>query len=369
MKKTLIFLFVCLIGFNNTSFGQEKFAEAYIITNQKDTIQGQILNKPDSDLAFEISFKAKGSDSEVESFNISDLVGFRFSNGRTFERINFNKTKLDTTAVFAKKVLTGKFDLWIWRNSNKEPDIFIKNNSNQKITQLSKAEDKHILKDGRKYIQHDHNFIYLIKQITDNEFPLSSRKKDLKYSEKNIINQISLINQKYEEQSPSEKYIEEIKFKYDIFIGIPLQLDPKSTEFRFGFFRRKVRVEKSTNFSTISGITYYGWHEHGGYDGSIENGISNYKWQLFNILPLGFHYQGKHKAIKPYTYAGIGLAILARSNYKIVNYQNHGSKTDFIPFPTLYVAAGLKIKTGSNFLFAEITPSIYQSTISLGFEF
>jgi hypothetical protein len=55
MRKALLILLVCLLVFCNDSFGQEKFVKGHIITNEKDTIQGQILNKIDSKLAFEVS--------------------------------------------------------------------------------------------------------------------------------------------------------------------------------------------------------------------------------------------------------------------------------------------------------------------------
>jgi hypothetical protein len=362
MRKILLIHLLSLLVVCNESFGQEKFTQAYIITNEHDTIQGEILNKIDSKLAFEVLFKDEAPDSEVKTYFVSDLVGFKFNNGRTFERINFSSNKQDTISVFAKKTLTGKIDMWIWRHSKNELDIFLENNSNQIFAHLTKPDDKTISEDGRKYVQHDYKVIGQIINITNNEYKPSSRSKDLKYSEKNITDNISLINQKYEKQIPFNKYNEKFEFKHDIFIGIPIQLDSKSTEFKLGFFRRKIKVEKSRSFSTIIGITYYRWHEHGSYDDS--------RWQLINILPLGLHFQRKHKTIKPYAYAGFGLAILAISDYqKIVGYQNTGSKTTFLPHPTVYVGVGLQIKIGSNYLFAEVTPSVWNSSISIGYGF
>jgi hypothetical protein len=369
MRKKILISLVCFLIVFTATFGQEQFKNGYIITNEKDTLHGQILSEIDSKLAFKISFRDEASGSEVTSYLVSDLVGFGFNNGRTFERITLRKPESDTTSVFVKKVLTGKIDLWIWRNSNDEPDILLKNNSNQKFVHLTKVDDRPTTEDGKKYTQPNYKFIGLLKHVTDNELKPTSRKKDLKYSERNITGQILSINQKYEEQIPTRSYKEELAFSYDISIGIPFQLDPKSTELKVGVIRRKTRVEKNTNVSTIRGITYYGWHEHGGYDNSIENGTSNHRWQLINILPLGLHFQGKHKTIKPYAYTGFGLAILALSDYQIVDSKNTGSKTSFLPYPTVYIGAGLKIKVGSNYLLAEVTPSIWNSTISLGLGF
>ncbi len=368
MKEKYFTLFIFLIIICTVSFGQREFKDGYIITNEKDTVSGMILSRMDAFLTSGIQFKELKNDTLTESYAVTDLIGFRFKNGRTFERINYESDKLDTS-VFAKRVVTGKYDLWVWRHSPRKTDFFLKNNINQKVAHLTQPERKTLYLEGKEYTQNDYRFIGNIIHVTDNEFKPSSRNHNLKYSEKRIIDQISLLNQEYEDKYPVNIYKEEIKYKYNVKIGIPFQSSPNVTEFTIGFFRREIKVEKNVNFSIIRGITYFGWHSANTYDGSYENGTKGHRWQLINILPIGVHYQGKHKTIKPYAYMGFGAAVLAMTDYQIVDYEDTGTKTSFFPFPTVYAGTGLKIRVGSNFLFAEYTPSTFFSTISLGFEF
>jgi len=368
MRRKTFILYLGAYILCTTVFAQEKFDNAYIVTNENDTLYGQILNGMDAYLASSIFFKNNELNNVIRSYAVSDLIGFKFQNGRTFERIDFKTTNFDTT-VFAKKIVTGKYNLWVWRHSNRKTDFFLKNNTNQKIVHLTKPEDKTIYVDGKEYTQQDNRFIGNIIHVTDNEFKPSSRKYNLKYNEKRIVDQISILNEAHEEKFPISTYKEETIIKYDVKIGIPFQFAPNSTEFKLGFFIRKINVEKNVNYSIIRGITYYGWHEHGGYTGSLENGSSNHRWQLINILPIGAHYQGKNKVIKPFAYVGIGAGILAMSNYQIKEYQNTGSKIFFLPYPTVYTAAGLKLRVGSNYVTTEITPSFLISTFKMGFEF
>ena len=371
MKKTLCVCLITLPALLTESFGQDIYRTGYIITIQNDTIHGQILSKVDSELASEISFKSSPSATESRTYTTSDLIGFRFDNDRTFERLTFADSNTDSTSVFAKRVLKGRVDLWIMRQSGNDADFFLKNNTNQKVAHLRKEENKTFTRDGKKYVQDNLSHVGLIHYVTDHTSASPVEKKDVKtkYSETNIIGHISKINEESKDKIPNYKYHEEVRHKHDISVGIPFELDPGATEFKLGFFKRKILVEKTRKLSTLWGVTYYGWHKHEGFDGSIENGTSNYRWQLINILPIGLHVQGKRKAVTPYAYVGVGLSVLIISDYEIVDYQNTGSVTSILPYPAPFAAAGFQVRIGSGYFFTEVTPSLWNSTISVGVGF
>ena len=132
-------------------FGQDKFLPGYIVTNENDTIYGQVLNGIDSELAFGISFTDTIPNSKITKYQVSELTGFGFSNGRRFDRVNIINENDSLSSVFAKKVLTGEIDMWVWRKSGRNPDIFLRNNGNGRVAHLFKGEDTIISENGKDY--------------------------------------------------------------------------------------------------------------------------------------------------------------------------------------------------------------------------
>lgn len=368
MKVSFFIILISIIS-RFDLFGQSRFVPGYIVTIKNDTIEGYIFFKVDSELAHQLSFKRDLSDSDIKTYSTSDITSFGFKNGRSFERIWFKEEGGDSTSVFAKHVIEGKVSMWVWRHPKNRPDFFLKNNSNGKFVHLTDGGDKSVSKDGKEYIQTDIKFIGLMKYATDDELEFTSTKKDVKYSEENITTKVLDFNQKYDDEFPISEYKEELKFRYDLFVGTQLQQDSKSATFKVGLLRRKVEVERTVRTSSFRGITYFGWFNHAGWDDTLENGTPSYKRQLINILPFGIHWQVNHSYVRPYAYIGLGLAVIAFSDYRIVDYENIGTETSLFAYPTIYTGAGIQFKMGSNYLFTEFTPSIWGSTISIGFGF
>jgi hypothetical protein len=128
-------------------------------------------------------------------------------------------------------------------------------------------------------------------------------------------------------------------------------------------------TEKSKRLSSLRGITYFHYASNEDWDQSIEEGYSMYRWQAVSILPAGIKYQGLGRILQPYVYAGIGLGLVIIAEHKIVDYEIAGNEVSFMPFPTINIGAGTKIKVGSKYLLAEITPYLNGVMISAGVSF
>ena len=155
MKVKTLNLFVLFILFCQNIKAQSSYDPGYVLTIENDTINGYILNDIDSKLAYKISFKNELSDSTITQYTTNELLGFGFTSGRVFERMqikNKNQASTDSSNVFAKKLIDGKIDLYIWRhkkiNSN---DYFITNNRSGREAQLTKPKNERKEIDGKIY--------------------------------------------------------------------------------------------------------------------------------------------------------------------------------------------------------------------------
>lgn len=371
MLRAKILLFLFFIPFSQHLFSQEGYQPGYIVNFNNDTIIGFIEEKVDSKLAEEVNFKEKKELESGKKYTAKNILGFGFDNGRNFQSMLLQDVKnLDENKVFAKKSLEGKIDLFLWRTENESrPNFFLTNNATGE-TVLLRAPVKKNLKteSGREYNYIDKNYLNFLQNIK-NEGEISP-KDEIRYSEKRIINDILEFNRRFESEYPVSSYQEKIEYSHDVMVGIPFNLSDDGMAFRVAVYRNKKRPEKSLSFSIIRGISYQHWsNEDKIIDENFANGTSNYRWQALSIIPIGIKYQGNGRILQPYTYLGVGLGVIALTDYVIENFENKGSKTTFSPFPTINLGAGVKIKVGSKYILLEITPSINAAFINAGISF
>lgn len=373
MKKKTINLFLLIILTCQYLNAQSDYKAGYIITTNKDTINGFILNKIDSELANKINFKKNSSEITTTEYTTSELLGFGFGSGRLFKRMRINSKNLttqDTTFVFAKRIVEGKIDLYVWRHKkHNSKDLFIVNNQSERQAHLTKPKKTEIKSDGKTYSKKDNkykNYLFYIKNDKNIE---SKTYNKLRYGEKSISKNITLFNSSFKDKYPIMKYKEPFKYNYDVLAGIPFNLNSDELHFRVGVYRNKTFVEKSNKFSYLSGIIYHHWNEDKIEDYQSKNATVNYRWQMLNIIPVGIKFQANSKRIIPYYYIGVGLAVLMMTDYIIEDYENVGSQKEFVFLPTINIGVGVKIKVNSNFILAEITPTMNGIFFNVGYSF
>lgn len=371
MLRAKILLFLFFIAFSQHLFSQEGYQPGYIVNFNNDTIIGFIEGKVDSKLSAEVNFKGKKELESGRKYTANNILGFGFDNGRDFQSMQLQDVKnLDENHVFAKKIIEGKIDLFLWRTENEsKPNFFLTNNETGE-TVLLRAPVKKNLKNesGREYNYIDKNYLNYLQNIK-NEGEISS-KDEIRYSEKRIKNDVFEFNRRYESEYPVSSYQEKIEYSHDVIVGVPLYLSSDGMAFRVAVYRNKKRTEKSSSFSIIRGISYQHWSNKDKIiDENFDTGTSNYRWHSLSIIPIGIKYQGNDRILQPYAYVGVGLGVLALTDYVIENFENKGSKTTFSPFPTINLGAGVRIKVGSKFILLEITPSVNAAFINAGISF
>lgn len=375
MKVKTLNLFVLFILFCQNIKAQSSYDPGYVLTIENDTINGYILNDIDSKLAYKISFKNELSDSTITQYTTKELLGFGFTSGRVFERMqikNKNQASTDSSNVFAKKLIDGKIDLYIWRhkkiNSN---DYFITNNRSGREAQLTKPKNERKEIDGKIYSKTNYKYKNQIVYVENDGTLEAKRSKRLKFGEKAIGKEILSYNRNFQEEYPIKKYEEPYEFSYDILAGIPLTFNEENTAFMIGFFRNKTFVEKTNRISYLSGIIYRYWSSNdGNLDYQYESGTPNYRQQILNIIPVGVKFQGNSGRVIPYGYIGAGIAAMINTNHVIEDYENVGSQTTFGGiYPTVNAGVGAKIKVNSNYILTEIAPTRLAVYFNVGYSF
>lgn len=376
MKGKKISLLVLVIILCQSLYSQNTFDSGYIITYKKDTIHGFILSGMDSELANKVSFKSTLNDDTIIIYSADDLAGFGFNSGRFFERKkieNINHPSKDSSFVFAKRIVKGKIDLFVWRHKkHNSTDFFIRNNSSKREAHLSKTEDTQIKRDGKVFSQKDSKYINKLTFVKQDEVFDAKKPKSLSFGEKPISKDIISYNKNFQEEYPIEIYKEPYKYNYDILVGIPLDMKSTGRTFTISAYRSKTYLEKSNTLSFIYGLSYYDWKDNDKdkiKDYKEQNAYINYIWQKLNIMPLGVKFQTNGKNIVPYAYFSAGVAVLKMTDYVFEDYEFMGSKKEYILRPAIHAGIGTKVRLRSNFLLAEITPAMNTVFIKLGYSF
>jgi hypothetical protein len=329
------------------------------------------MDGTDAELGSRIIFKSLESGKDEIVYRPPDLSSFGFDNGRTFIRFSSTNTaaKGDSVGVFAKKILEGKINLYTYsKTKGNRPDIFLVNNYSGLTVHLRESEQLSTT-DERGFTRVGESFKHLgLIGIAKGDSAFNSANvKKLKYTEKAIRNDIVEYNEGFTNFQRSQ-YRPQIHYSYSVVTGIPFSSpNPTDVAFRVAFFRNKYSPESSRNLSLIKGISYRFWYINSTLPTGVQNSNENFRQQWISLIPIGVNFQTDSRAIKPYVYIGAGIAFLWETNHYIDNYEAKGNKNKLLVIPTVNMGAGVRIKIGSKFLVAELSPTGNKSGTCLNF--
>jgi hypothetical protein len=347
---------------------QDIYKPGSIITTVNDTVRGFIQDQMDHEMAVSFNFKEVSEDNHISLLTPYNILEISFDSGREFKRFEIKSPSNNSKYVLAKNLLKGKLELWTWRKPKGSSDYFIIDKSTNEVIHLINPKKDQITNlAGRDYKVQDLKYLGQLSLLMQDSKKQNSDPKKIKYSDKRLKRVLYEYNLGFANDYSISDNISTKYYSYDITVGRSL-LSSKNKFIRAGIYRNKVYPEKSRTTSYIRGISFMSWHNpNKDLDlETFENGTSNYSWNLISIIPAGVKFEGKAKKFKPYIYGGIGVGLMILSDYKIVDHKNTGTETNFIPIPTINFGAGAKLKIGSKFLIAEITPSINGVFFNLG---
>lgn len=356
MKCIFAFMFVATIAFFSQTLQAQKKIEGFVITIEKDTINGFILDQTDAEMGYEIQFSRENNGINETTYSTKELSGFGFDYGRNFERMSIAENSNSTKYIFAKRVLGGRIDMLVWRRAKgDDPYLFLRNNQSGREVFMTNPPKKKVSKDAEPVkVMEKNKHIGLLNYVKSDSLNTVPNEKYFKYNRKQIKKNILADNLNHEQGFPVSEYEEQKKFTHDITMGMPV-LWADGTSFRAAYFLNKTLPEKSRKLSLTRGVSYRYWKLDKEPDTSNKYSSQNFQQQYFSLIPIGVNFHAKSGAIRPYGYLGLGLAFLVVTYYDIENYKYVGDSNNFTATPTLNFGLGAKIKTGLNFILCEIT--------------
>jgi hypothetical protein len=351
----------------------QKFRKGFIVKINNDTIHGFIFDKTDSELSNTIAFSTDPGNGHQITYTVNDLSGFGFMNNRIFERITFIDSIADTVKVFAKKVIEGKIRMFLWRRNSWDKFDFFLFNSNPEISVHLTEPVKKVEKDERGVEQtyEKISHIGLLKNVKNDTLKTIKKNDRIRYSEKAITNNIVEYDKQFVAGYPLKTYKEERRYFFDITLGYPILWGAGGTNFRAAIYSNRYLPERNRMFSLMAGISYRFWKSNEPVENIAENDNLNYKQQWITLIPIGIQFRSDKKIVRPYFYTGIGMQLFVSGNYQYIIGNALETKNELRVLPAVNIGAGIKIKTGTNFLAIEITPSGNGSGIfaNIGFSF
>lgn len=347
------FLFAFLVLGLSHSLLAQNLRPGFIVTSKGDTVRGFVLDGTDAELSLGITFKKQEGDKAEVKYLPKDLLSFGFNNGRIFRSFSF-AAQNDTVYVFAKRELEGKVSMFTYaKPEENRPDIFLTNNSSGRTFHLTSPKKLQTFdQNGKSRTGQSFEYLGLLNLAKGVHTNYSS--KHVSYHEKSIRKDISAYNQQYVNDFPVYRYRPQPAFFYDISMGFSLY-NGVGTDFRMAFYRGRSFPELSRKIALIRGISYR-YSSLGTDPPYVRNNNGNFRKQFLSVIPVGLYIQTDTGPVRFYAYGGIGLGLLIETDYHIVNYQDMGNEQEMGFFPALNLGAGVKIKAGSTFIIAELTP-------------
>lgn len=352
-KYIFIFLFIWAYG----TIAQNTFEPGYIISLEKDSIKGFILNRSDAELAKGISYR-KNQNAIIQKFTPDKLKGFGFDTQRNFEGMNTGEINRqgDSIFIFAKNMLRGKIEVFVWRKVQKRtPDVFLENTSTLSSLHLHRAKDTGVI----AYEE----FLQMILQDSSR----LNGKYNVHFREKKLLRDIAAYNNEFSPSSISV-YKEEMEWDTDLLAGLPFNFSNDLQHFRIGIYINKTRPERTSNFSVLRGVIYHHRQDNNiQVQSDLRDGAINQKWQVLNLVPWGIKFKSNTGTVRPYGYLGAGVAILRETNVNIENFVVKDPESKWVLFPTVNTGMGVAFKIGNTYLLTEITPTINNVFLNIGF--
>lgn len=401
MRKLVHFNFTVfvILFFNLSLFGQDNYLSGYIITNNKDTVNGFIMYNDLSCYKF-CSFKTS-QDNKDQVYNPQDIAAYRLNNGRYY----ISKTvDLDNQVVtaFVEYLIKGKANIYYLYNGSNH--YFIEK-ENDKIYELTERDSIYM---DDKWARH-----YKLKKH-------KGKLKALLADCPQINNEINKVNLNHssliklakdyhnyvctsERCVIYQKEVTPIKLRYSLFAGaslLQLSFDGAMKinnlpSFNIGGKIEFENVISWTNkLSLYSGVSYFRFNsatlsagsepysvEIDGVNYSVGNSKFVYnqkssidvdfKYSALNI-PLGVSYTFLDKSIRPYAFFALSnnFVISQNKNVKIKN----SVQPDYVPPFSKYsigIIGGVGLKyelPNSSLLFIEFK-SEYNSSLEFKSEY
>lgn len=340
MKK-LICLIIATLLLKEYTKAQE-LKKGYIVKSDHEKIQGYLEERTDDELMSKVIFSA-GLKAERIAYNANELISFGFDYGRTFEsfllKVWNGKDSIETS-VFAKRIWTGKIEMYTIQYDNNIVEYILKNNLTNEWVLLKRPVDETRTENGHTIVKRDLRYLQQLTAIKKDSKDAYVKQKDIGYSKPSILANIKAYDLPYADKYPMNYYVEKRAKLYGASYGFQIAGMTKSSNgFRFGIFRDFMLIERSRRIAFHQGVSYSQYNEYA----KPEN-----KVKAINFSLIGLKLQTDPMLVSPFFNASFGISYKEYPIYEYSWSQTSSASSGNVQF-SFQAAAGAKFRLASCF--------------------
>jgi outer membrane protein W len=283
-------------------FAQNKYEPGYIVKNNKETVKGYIQNGTEEDFSKQVNFKPDSLSPE-QVFLPGDIISFGFGKD-IYKTISFQNTSAEKRVwdtSFVKQLVTGKYDLYIFTRSEQHYYLIKSDTTTYFLYNSLISNNGELITRG--------NYVNTLNLLSIPCNKLASRYDRVGFSESEMSNFILALNKCISPET-AVNYYTKPKPRTEVFVfagGLPLGNQSQVTA--EALLRISVpSLNRNTFFniglhysSTLNSVTYRDLY-YGVYSNTIMHKIYS--------VPITIQYDLATGRIRPYFYAGLGIAYL-----------------------------------------------------------
>ena len=296
---------ICMSLIFTSLLAQSNYKPGYLVKNNKDTVRGFILEAIESDYSKLVNFKSDSSSSaqiflpgDIQSFG----VGSSFYKSISFQNTDPEILKRDN--CFAKQLVTGKYDLFVFARGDRQFYLIKSGTSTYFLYNSLLSNNGELITQG--------NYTNTLNLLSIPCERLASRYDRVGYGEKEMSDFVLALNKCISPET-AVSYYQKPKSVMQIFLfagGLPLGTESQVTieglmRFSIPSINKNtylnIGLHYSSTHSIISKTDYY---------------IGHYKVNsTYNIysIPLTAQYDLLSGRIRPYFFGGLGIAYLQQN--------------------------------------------------------
>ncbi len=298
-------IFVCLSLFCLSLIAQNKYDPGWLVKNNKDTIRGYILESVDAEFSKQVNFKSD-SGAAAQIFLPGDIQSFGIGSA-IYKSISFQNTdpeKMIRDDCFAKMLVTGKYDLFVFTRRDRQFFLIKNDTSTYFLYNSLFSNNGELITQG--------NYTNTLNLISIPCEKLASRYDRVGYGEKEMSDFVLALNKCISPET-AVNYYQKPKSVMQIFLyggGLPLGTQSQVTiegllRFSLPSINKNTYLNIGLHYSSSHTITSKDDYYIGHYN-------VNATYNIYSI-PLTIQYNLTNGRIRPYFYGGLGIAYLDQS--------------------------------------------------------
>jgi opacity protein-like surface antigen len=183
--KILVLTFI-IIWIAESGFSQTDFRRGYVITNERDTLDGLVDYRVGSG-AYQFCEFQKANASEKVRYGPSDIVGYGYLSDKTFESREIRTKEEPSKTVFIEVLVKGLVSLYKWN------DTFYVDKTGQLLQQLTN-ESKERIVDGKSVVIYSNQYVGTLNMLLFDCDRLKRRIETVELYERSLTNLVQDYN-------------------------------------------------------------------------------------------------------------------------------------------------------------------------------